>query len=60
MAVHALCYRRERSLFAGFNGAVAVTALDLQGRVFLMAEVDRRFGKSQRGYGNEKATSASE
>jgi hypothetical protein len=60
MAVHTLRHRRERSLVAGFNGRVAVAALDLQRRVFLMAEVDRLLGKCQRGYGNEKATSESE
>jgi hypothetical protein len=60
MAVHALRHRREGSILAGFDRGVAVAALDLQRRVFLMAEVDRLFGKCQGGYGNEKATSESE
>jgi hypothetical protein len=60
MAVPALGHRRERSLLAGFDGRVAVAALDLQRRVFLMAELNRLCGKCQRGYGNEKATSESE
>jgi hypothetical protein len=59
MAVHALRHRRERSLLAGFDGGVAVAALDLQRRVLLMAELDRLGGKCQSGYGNEKATSES-
>jgi len=49
MAVHALGHRWERSFLTGFDGRMAVAALDLQRRVFLMAEVDRRSGKCQRG-----------
>jgi hypothetical protein len=60
MAIHALPYCRERSTLAGFNCRVAVAALDLQRRVFLMAELDRFSGKRQRRYGNEKATNESE
>ena len=59
MAVHALRYRWERSALAGLHRSVAIAALDLEQRVFLMAELDRRSGSCQR-YGNEKTTSESE
>jgi hypothetical protein len=59
MAVHAFRDRWERSFLSCFDRSVAVAALDLQRRVLLMAELDRRAGKCQRSYGSEKATSES-
>jgi hypothetical protein len=60
VAVYALRHRWERSALARFNGVMAISARDLERRVFLMAELDRLRGKRQRGYGNEKTTSESE
>jgi hypothetical protein len=60
MAVYALRHGWERSALAFLDCGVAIAALDLERRVFLMAELDRLRGKRKRGYGNEKATSESE
>jgi hypothetical protein len=60
MAIHALRHRWERGALARLDCGVAIAALDLERRVFLMAELDRLHGKRQRGYGNEKTTSESE
>ncbi len=60
VAIHALRHRWERSALARLDCGVAIAALDLERRVFPMAELDRLRGKRERGYGNEKTTSESE